>query len=331
MAGHAVGALDAVLAAVARRRRLEAALRQVLEGRGYAEVAVPLLQPAEVGADWGTAYRVLDQDGTILDLRPDVTGPVARLCAKGDAGGPRPRRLYYQATIFRRVAGEGPREIVQAGAERIGGASGAQARVAADAEVLALVAECLRQAGAEHFLLVLGNAAYVQERLRLAGVDPVVAMAALRARDYVGLAVAVGGIGSAAAGELGWRGGIAAALAGGIRGDGPAANEWRLLLAALVPAGLGAGVLVEPGLLLPGSYYTGLVFEVLVPGAPWPIGDGGRYDGLLGRWGESEPAVGFALDCDRLLRATDGEAPAEWTRRAWAAVRAPAAEGGGRP
>jgi len=331
MEARPLGALDAVLAAVARRRRLEGALRRVLERSGYLEVTVPLLQPAEGTADWGAGYRVLDQDGRVMDLRPDVTGPVARLCAAGDPDGPRPRRLYYQATIFRRVPGEGPREITQAGAERIGGAGDAADRTAADAEVLDLAAECLRESGADRFLLALGNAAYVRERLQSAGLHPEAAEAALRARDHVGLAAAVGPAGAAVAAELRWRGDVRAALAGGIRGEGPAAAEWRVLLRALSAAGLEAVVLVEPGLLLPGSYYTGTVFEILVPGVPWPVGDGGRYDRLLGRWGRPEPAVGFALDCDRLLRALEGEAPAEWARRAWAAVRAPGGAGGGRP
>lgn len=161
MESRAVGALDAVLAAVARRRRLQADLREVLEGHGYAEIAVPLLQAADDGSDWGAAYRVLDQDGAVMDLRPDITGPVARLCAVGDAGGPRPRRLYYQASIFRRTLGEGPREIAQAGAERIGGGQAPEERTAADAEVLALAAECLRCAGADRFLLVQIGRAHV--------------------------------------------------------------------------------------------------------------------------------------------------------------------------
>jgi histidyl-tRNA synthetase len=46
-----------------------------------------------------------------------------------------------------------------------------------------------------------------------------------------------------------------------------------------------------------------------------PIGGGGRYDDLLGRFGADQPAVGFALAVDRLHAAlaaeerTGGEAP----------------------
>lgn len=313
---RAAGALDAVLAASARRRRLEAALRGVLEGAGYHEVAVPLLQPAAPGDGWEAAYRVLDADGVIMDLRPDVTGPVARLCALGDAGGPRPRRLWYQAAIFRRVPGQGPREVLQAGAERIGGDGGPEA----DAELLGLVARCLEAARAGGWLLALGDPGYARACAAASGTDPEAVLSALRRRDFAALE------GLPCAAELRFRGDPSAARAGGLRADLPEGRRWLHLLEHLEAAGLAPSVLVEPGLVLPGAYYTGLSFEVLLPGVPWPVGDGGRYDGLLARWGRSEPAIGFALDCDRLLRAVHGEAPAEGARRAWAAVRAP--EGG---
>jgi ATP phosphoribosyltransferase regulatory subunit len=38
-----------------------------------------------------------------------------------------------------------------------------------------------------------------------------------------------------------------------------------------------------------------------------PIGGGGRYDDLLGRFGRALPAVGFALGVDRLHIALAGE------------------------
>jgi len=37
-----------------------------------------------------------------------------------------------------------------------------------------------------------------------------------------------------------------------------------------------------------------------VPGAPRGVGGGGRYDTLLGRFGDPRPAVGFSLDLDAL-------------------------------
>jgi ATP phosphoribosyltransferase regulatory subunit len=51
------------------------------------------------------------------------------------------------------------------------------------------------------------------------------------------------------------------------------------------------------------GYYTGISFEILVPGIGFPIGSGGRYDNLIGTFGPSQPAVGVALGIDRIVEA----------------------------
>ena len=58
-------------------------------------------------------------------------------------------------------------------------------------------------------------------------------------------------------------------------------------------------VIFDLGLIRNIGYYTGAVFDVYDPALGAPIGGGGRYDELLGRFGRSLPAVGFALGVDR--------------------------------
>jgi ATP phosphoribosyltransferase regulatory subunit len=61
------------------------------------------------------------------------------------------------------------------------------------------------------------------------------------------------------------------------------------------------------------SYYTGIVFEVYSHAVGTPIGNGGRYDLLLEKFGKATGATGFALYLDRLIEALGGlseEAPA---------------------
>lgn len=50
------------------------------------------------------------------------------------------------------------------------------------------------------------------------------------------------------------------------------------------------------------DYYTGLVFEMTMPGGEKPVAGGGRYDRLMGLLGAPEPvpAVGFSIWVDRL-------------------------------
>ena len=44
------------------------------------------------------------------------------------------------------------------------------------------------------------------------------------------------------------------------------------------------------------------MFEVYDPALGAPLGGGGRYDDLLGRFGRPLPAVGFALGVDAAAR-----------------------------
>jgi ATP phosphoribosyltransferase regulatory subunit len=66
-------------------------------------------------------------------------------------------------------------------------------------------------------------------------------------------------------------------------------------------------VIFDLGLVRNIGYYTGAVFDVYDPALGAPIGGGGRYDELVGRFGRSLPAVGFALGVDRLHIALAGE------------------------
>ena len=55
------------------------------------------------------------------------------------------------------------------------------------------------------------------------------------------------------------------------------------------------------------AYYTGAVYEVYDAALGAALGGGGRYDDLLGRFGRPLPAVGFALNVERLHIALMGE------------------------
>src|SRR4029079_13439586 len=89
-------------------RRLNLALIEVFEDRGYGEVATPAIEYDEVlargdGRTADSAYRVLDERGDPLALRSDMTGPSARLIASSASGAEPPLRLCYLANAFRAV------------------------------------------------------------------------------------------------------------------------------------------------------------------------------------------------------------------------------------
>ena len=112
----------------------------------------------------------------------------------------------------------------------------------------------------------------------------------------------------------------------------------------LLEPGVAERVIFDLGLVRNIGYYTGAVFDVYDPALGAPIGGGGRYDELLGRFGRSLPAVGFALGVDRLHIALAGEergtgallarrrggAPRALTARRGRRAATPAASGPGR-
>jgi ATP phosphoribosyltransferase regulatory subunit len=65
------------------------------------------------------------------------------------------------------------------------------------------------------------------------------------------------------------------------------------------------------------DYYTGIVFDALIPGIGKPVVGGGRYDDLYANYGDSVPATGFALELDRLLPRLNGKQEPKETRRVW--------------
>jgi ATP phosphoribosyltransferase regulatory subunit len=46
------------------------------------------------------------------------------------------------------------------------------------------------------------------------------------------------------------------------------------------------------------DYYTGIIFEGYGPEIGRPVAQGGRYDGLLSRFGRPAPATGFVVQLD---------------------------------
>ncbi len=53
------------------------------------------------------------------------------------------------------------------------------------------------------------------------------------------------------------------------------------------------------------GYYTGITFAGYAPGAGSAVAAGGRYDGLLARFGRPGPAIGFAVDLEFATQALE--------------------------
>jgi ATP phosphoribosyltransferase regulatory subunit len=289
-------------------RAITEAIRGVFEHRGYGEVWTPtfefedVLRRGETGVD--PAYRVLDDHGHVMALRPDMTVPIARVVATRYATAEPPLRFSYFAHAYRGVRPHRGqmREFLQAGIELVG-SEGPDGTV----EALTVLCESLDAVGLAGYRIALGSASLYPALLKTFAVDEgtgAVLLAALAARDFVALEREVEGRGldGALVRVPQLRGGpeVLDEITGG------EADGLRAILVAL-PDAVAERIVFDLGLARGLGYYTGSVFDVLDPALGQPLGGGGRYDDLLGRFGRPMPAVGFALTIDRLHLALAGE------------------------
>jgi ATP phosphoribosyltransferase regulatory subunit len=309
-------------------RAISDAILRVLLDAGYGEVSTPALEyEATVlrgdGAGAPPAYRLFDERGNVLVLRSDMTVPIARLVATRFATAEPPLRLCYLGHAYRGVRPQRgqPREFLQAGIELVGAPA-----PDGTAEALTLLCDVLDAAGLEDYRVGLGDVGLYQALLdgfSVAGEAREAILGALVAGDFVGLSREVAGLGLAAASaELlsrapQLRGGPEVlaeleALEAGSGGDVAggltrASAEGLRGVHALLEPRVASRVIFDLGLVRSLGYYTGAVFQVYDPALGVPLGGGGRYDDLLGRFGRPLPAVGWALTVERLHIALMGE------------------------
>ena len=286
-------------------RTITEGIRGVFDARGYGEVATPALEYEEVlvrgdAAAADPAYKLFDEHGDVLALRSDMTIPIARVVATRYPTAELPLRFCYFQHAYRSVQPQRgqPREMLQAGVELVG-APGPEGT----AEVLTVLCEALEAAGLENWRVGLGDASLYPRLLDRIGVPEAARPQILHelvTRDYVGLAREVEAFGAPELLELPQRRGGPEIL------DVPEA-EGLAALNGLLPPQVAERMIFDLGLTRPLSYYTGAVFEVYDAAFGTPIGGGGRYDDLLGRFGRPLPACGWALDVERLHAARVGE------------------------
>ncbi|MGA7705696.1 MAG: ATP phosphoribosyltransferase regulatory subunit, partial [Solirubrobacteraceae bacterium] len=257
------------------------------------------------------AYRVFDETGAVLVLRSDMTIPIARVVATRYPQVEPPLRFCYLAHCYRgvRPSRGQPRELLQAGIELIGSPA-----PEGTAEALTVLCAALDTVGLEGYRIGLGDASLFPSLMASLGVPeqarPLL-LDALVQRDFVALAEALSGIDLSAEArslllDVPQRRGGSEVLDASAAAVADAASNMRQVQALLSPD-VAARVIFDLGLVRSIGYYTGAVFEVYDPALGAPIGGGGRYDDLLGHYGRSLPAVGFALGVERLHIALAGE------------------------
>jgi ATP phosphoribosyltransferase regulatory subunit len=298
-------------------RAIEGALRATFERLDYGEVSTPALEyedtlaRADVG-DAKPAYRLFDERGDVLVLRSDMTVPIARVVGTRYPTAPLPLRFYYLAHAYRGVRPQRgqPREFLQGGIELVGSPS-----PEGTVEALNVLCAALDAVGLEGYRVGLGDASLYPTLLDDLGIDaqaraPV--LHELYSQDFAGLEREVARLElEPSAADLLVRvpqvRGEPTVLDDFVGSDADAALASVRTVLERVDDKARRRVLVDLGLARALGYYTGAVFEVYDPALGVPLGGGGRYDDLLGRFGRPLPAVGFALNVERLHIALMGE------------------------
>jgi len=298
---------------------LEHTLSSVFASYGYRQVQTPLLELSDVldraqDEGVGRAYRLFDDQGRVLVLRPDLTIPIARLIATRMAGEPGPLRVSYTARAVQPPSagtGQGA-ERRQAGIE-LCGPGGAED----DAEVIAALSNALAAAGLPDARVAIGSVALVSAVLDAAGATADAADAlwrAIRGRSMVAWRAEARAVKSAKGrlrtllNELPTvRGGVEVLTR--IAKVAPAAAPECARLARTVELVTAQGMpapMIDLGVMRDWSYYSGVVIEAYAPGVAAPVAVGGRYDGLGARFGRPRSAVGVAVTLDLLHHAVGG-------------------------
>lgn len=262
----------------------------------------------------GKSFRLIDRTGALLILRPDVTLFLARQMGLVLQQADLPVRVHYADTILRHEDPNHPSkdEYFQVGAELIG-LSGLEA----EAEMILLLFDVLDRWSADSVVLHIGHRGVLSEP------DPDGSMAkAISHRDWVrlrallekhglegarveSLVELLGFIGTAS--ELEER---LTRVTGITTGERDALNNLLSLAQEAEALGYGERIRIDLSEVGSQSYHSGVVFQAYAEGVSAPVASGGRYDGLLGRFGFSSPSVGFSVMLRRVQTLLRSELPA---------------------
>lgn len=299
-------------------RHVERTMGDVFKRYGYEEVETPVFEQLELFEKKSgesvvkQLYAFKDKSGRELALRPELTAPVVRLYINQLRSAPKPVKLCYFGNCFRYEEPQAQRwrQFLQSGTEIIG-----SARPEADAEVIALSDEIMRELGLSNYELRIGHIRLLREVLAHAGLkgdaqDPI--MRAIDSREEARLRAELDRAGLKAGDEKVLRSLIT--LRGGMKvleqaeklvADLPKAKTALKNLHEILDYVCSFGVekfTVDLGIARGLEYYTDLVFELYVDGVQ--VAGGGRYDELVELLGGDPcPAVGVGFGVDRIGRA----------------------------
>lgn len=303
----------------AKKLFVEDKMHLVLKRYGYRDIQTPTFEFFDIfNKERGSVasknmYKFFDREGYTLVLRPDMTPSIARSAAKYFHEEEMPLRFCYQGNMFinnHEYQGK-LKEFTQLGAELIGDTTSD-----ADGEMIAMVVDALLQSGLQEFQIEVGQAEFyrslideagmeeeVEEKLRLMienknyfGMEEVLNEADISKRQKEVFLKFSEFFGSLDMLEK------VKELTDNKRAR-RAIERLEKLYQILEDYEYSKYISFDLGMISHYEYYTGIIFKAYTYGTGDAIVTGGRYDHLLKQFGKNAPAIGFAIDVDRLMSA----------------------------
>lgn len=312
------GVRDILPAELRRRRVIYKRIRKTFRDADYREVITPTLESLELYSgiegllDKSEMFKVVDENGEILVLRPDVTMPIARLAATRFKETPRPLKFSYLTTAYQSKNSQSLslKEKTQAGVELIGSSS-----LYFDVEMIALLIKSMKAVHIKEPLIDIGHADFINKIMKTLNIDSVIKKKLLdliseknkvELKQYLkdidisdqdkNILLKLTSLFGSPQKVLSELNEISFSLE--VKDVIRQLEKFFMILKELE---LIDNITFDPMLISRHGYYTGLIFKGYAGDHNILIASGGRYDNLTEKFGKGEPAVGFALEIENIL------------------------------
>ena len=303
----------------AKKETVSAKIGAVFHRFGYRSIQTPSYEFFDIfNKDRGSVasnqmFKFFDRDGNTLVLRPDITPSIARCAAKYFMDETAPLRFTYSGSTFTNTSNlQGKlKEVTQMGAELM-----LEPSVEADAEMISLVVEALKNCGLTDLQITVGEVEYFKGICAQAGLNEEVELKLryfISAKNYFGAqelleeqrvrkdyAQVLLGLADLVKGTQDLE---SAKMQVDNERSLQAIERLEALYEVLKKYGTEKYVSFDLGLLNQYNYYTGVIFKGYTYGVGDAIVTGGRYDKLLSYFGKNAPAIGFVVVVDDVLEA----------------------------
>ncbi len=299
------------------KRNLENGIMDVFVKSGFFEIQTPVFEYLDLFSSQNVSisetdiFKIVDTDGRILALRPDMTTPIARVIGtKLGEKSSLPIRLSYCGSVFRSEKNK-QKEFTQTGIELVGNRS-----AMADAEIIMNTIEALKTVGLVEFQIEIGQSEFIKgilASLALDENDEITLTELIDHKDLLGLNSFLKDMDITSE-----RKSILEKLPS-LFGDVNLMNEidqtilnetsqkalanLKEVCDILSTYGYEKYISIDLAMVQSINYYTGVIFRVFTRGVGFAIASGGRYDNLIGKFGAPLSATGSAIDVDMLATA----------------------------